>query len=582
MSFQSILFHGTAQNIFGKTPYNWQTKVGSTILSHVENGIPIKSLCVRPTGGGKTLLFTTTAAALKGITLCILPLLSLGADQVKKLIDTTQQSAKFITGFHLDELPLSQHENLINLLKSYDTRNRTVILFCSPQSLLRINSPVLPYLLSDLAPLSMIVMDEIHLACHFGKSFRKEFSALKSALFQKIDESIPLLFLTATCTNRIKSSFESLMGVEITSVHWPSSLDMQNRNVKLNVHYTTLPLSCITKSLKNDVTVPSPSANKVIVYSNQRTKAMTCSEKIESFFDCEDELWEHDVLTLIGTLTKDEKSFLINAFLDVNETKMSVLCATSGVGNAGIDSKNIKAVYRIDFPPSILDIAQERGRAGRRPDASPDDYSYNIYFSLESFFYVFKRIHDTNNEVLDDEYRKEQEYDLFEVAKLLASQNNCYYISFEQCLGNPSTCEHSTSSPCGMCGLCRPNNIPCGHCPTCLGTEIFPMLNKEGVKLVLFHIFIDSDTSIKEIRKWKTVLEAMKNVPDVNKLMFHSNARVVVRGKLMKALFVLIAFGIVNMRIDNDEIILGAAKCKYSSTELAFNKDEYWIPINHY
>ncbi len=581
LPLQSILFHGTAQNLFTKTPYDWQVKVGSSILSHVENGVPIKTLCVRPTGGGKTLLFTTTAAALKGITLCIVPLLSLGADQAKKLIDSTQNAARFITGFHLDELPISEHANLITQVKDYATRNKTVILFTSPQALLRTNSPILPYLLSDEAPLSMIVMDEIHLACHFGKSFRKEFSELKSHLFQKIHTSIPLLFLTATCTDRIKSSFESLIGVEINSVHWPSSSKMQNRTVKLNVKYTTLPISSIVKTLKSHVSSPPPFPNKVIIYSNQRTKITTCSEKIESFFDRDDDLWEHDVLTLVGTLTKDEKGFLVNTFLDDNSTKASVLCATSGVGNAGLDSQNIKAVYRIDFPPSILDIAQERGRAGRRHNASPDVYSYNVCFSLESFLYVFKRINDPDSDVIDDEYRKEQESDLFEVAKLLASQSKCYYICFEEFLGNPKTC-NSMTSPCRDCRICEPNDTPCGYCPTCTGTAIFPILNKEGVKLVLFHIFVDSDTSIKGERKWKTVLEAMKNVPDVNKLMFDSKAKTVVRGKLMKALFVLIAFGIIKMKLEDGEIIFGAAKCTESPTELAFNKDEYWTPIMHY
>ena len=32
--------------------------------------------------------------------------------------------------------------------------------------------------------------------------------------------------------------------------------------------------------------------------------------------------------------------------------KMNILCATSGVGNAGIDCRDARVVYRIDFPPS--------------------------------------------------------------------------------------------------------------------------------------------------------------------------------------------------------------------------------------
>ena len=53
--------------------------------------------------------------------------------------------------------------------------------------------------------------------------------------------------------------------------------------------------------------------------------------------------------------------------------KVRVLCATSGVGNAGIDCRDVRIVYRMDFPPSLLDIAQENGCAGRRPDAMAND-----------------------------------------------------------------------------------------------------------------------------------------------------------------------------------------------------------------
>ena len=65
---------------------------------------PLKFLLVRPTGGGKTLVFTSIVACIKGITLCITPLLSLGADQVQKIMLKTFETDKSIVGFHLDEL----------------------------------------------------------------------------------------------------------------------------------------------------------------------------------------------------------------------------------------------------------------------------------------------------------------------------------------------------------------------------------------------------------------------------------------------------------------------------------------------
>ena len=348
ITIESALFHQTATTLFGKTPYKLQVEVGSAILSAVNNCNTIRLLCVRPNGGGKTLLFTSTAATLKGITLCIIPLLSLGSDQVTKLITSTRSSAHIITGIHLDELPVSQHGKLLMNLPMYDTKTKTVIIFTSPQSLFHPSSPLLEYLLAESSRLSMVVMDEIHLACHFGYSFRKEFRKLKPALFDKIHSSIPLLFLTATCTSRIKGAFESLFGVQITDDHWPSAKQMENRKVTLNVHYSTKPFPFVTRSLKQYITSTLPLPNKVIVYSNQRTKIVACAERVEAFFDDDVDLWERDVITLVGTLTREEKTHLINVFLDNNETNLNVLCATSGVGNAGIDSPNIRAVFRIN------------------------------------------------------------------------------------------------------------------------------------------------------------------------------------------------------------------------------------------
>mmetsp|Transcript_38786 Transcript_38786/g.56621 ORF Transcript_38786/g.56621 Transcript_38786/m.56621 type:complete len:82 (-) Transcript_38786:519-764(-) len=81
------------------------------------------------------------------------------------------------------------------------------------------------------------------------------------------------------------------------------------------------------------------------------------------------------------------------------------MCATSsGVGNAGIDSSQVRCVIRTDFPPTQLDIIQELGRAGRNRDTSFENYSYNIYISIEQFIYVYERIHDPREKILDEKY----------------------------------------------------------------------------------------------------------------------------------------------------------------------------------
>ena len=74
-------FNNTDITSFLQTPYEWQTVVGSTILAAHTAKTSICQLFVCPTGGGKTLMSTATAACIKGINMCIYPLLILGSDQ---------------------------------------------------------------------------------------------------------------------------------------------------------------------------------------------------------------------------------------------------------------------------------------------------------------------------------------------------------------------------------------------------------------------------------------------------------------------------------------------------------------------
>ena len=85
-----------ARELFQLTPFEWQRRVGSTVLLTTFLKRPTRLLCVQSTGGGKTLLYQTLAAHFKGVTIYISPLLSLGSDQVNKLMKKTGSFLYFI------------------------------------------------------------------------------------------------------------------------------------------------------------------------------------------------------------------------------------------------------------------------------------------------------------------------------------------------------------------------------------------------------------------------------------------------------------------------------------------------------
>jgi len=167
-------FRSTCVNYFKIDPHEWQSKLGNLMLN--EN---VNLLCVRPTGGGKTLLYQVVASCKKLITLVISPLLTLGTDQTQKALNTHDES---ISAFHLDELTEPSLNRLLSLMHEM-IDEKTLMLIASPQSLLKEKgSKLVSYLLKS-EKLRLLVVDELHLCCHFGRSFRREFADLNEKLF---------------------------------------------------------------------------------------------------------------------------------------------------------------------------------------------------------------------------------------------------------------------------------------------------------------------------------------------------------------------------------------------------------------
>jgi superfamily II DNA helicase RecQ len=224
-------FHTTCQHTFNLTAHGWQAAIGAKILHAVSIKKAIKCLCVKPTGGGKSLIFNVVATILKGVTICICPLLSLGANQTKKtlaLVDTPSPAP--VTAFHLDEMKLKSLHKLKRILRDERSNGTAVIIYTSPQALngVKGNSIVIPFLIRGNL-IRLVVLDEIHLVSSFGNTFTKEFGTLPATLFSKLNIDCPMLFLTATCTAAIRCDFESLMQLEINQWQWPSPNKMMHR-----------------------------------------------------------------------------------------------------------------------------------------------------------------------------------------------------------------------------------------------------------------------------------------------------------------------------------------------------------------
>jgi hypothetical protein len=285
--------------------------------------------------------------------------------------------------------------------------------------------------------------------------------------------------------------------------------------------------------------------------------------------DEDDSLYEVDIVCLVGTLTKEQKAHHIRTFVQGSSDSFNpqLLVATSGAANAGLDDPNVCGVFRLDFPASIVDWAQEKGRAGRYEGATVDDCFYYVAISLESFLYLFQQCQDPS---VSTEYQAAQLNDLFQVLRLLVLPERCFQVVLESVLSHPDDAT-IPDDPCGCCSFCKDSSA-------------FPAVDRTGVVHVLFNLFLHGDDRITGTTTVDKVIRAMVDFEDIAMHLFrssHTLAKPPVTIK--KLLLTLIAAEIITLQFQKaasgssepSEILLGLQVFSLGATTFAMDFDAF-------
>ena len=518
-------------------------------------------------------MYLVTGACIGGVTLCISPLLSLAMDQSRKVLNSPNTVT--VSSYHLDEMSPSLLQNLQTSLTRLPPTVSTFI-FTSPQCFH--NRHQFRNFLFQKRLIRFVVVDEIHLFAQFGNTFRNEFRLLKRSLFDQLlqlEHSVPSLFMTATCSTPMLGDIERLTGHTLDRRHWPSPSMMSHRSVGIDVKYTHQHFRILKTTIERAV-LPSqsrPNVNrKVIIYTPARTRAKSISKNLGNYLDTTGNLHDLDIVTLIGTMTKEEKAFYTHLFLsdsDNSDFNPRIMCATSGVGNAGIDSSKIGVVYRFGMPETVSDLFQEKGRAGRYHNALAAENRYILCFAIEDLIYLFRRTMDPDEVVLNDDYRKRQVDELMQVAKVLAS-DECMCAHVERLIGNPDMA-HDVSEACNQCSVCR-------------NDKLFFQINKEGTKTVLLELFVFGNGDMDGKPDLKNRVQAIKAFPNVRQLIVSSSRtrKGIKPVKIKKFIFLLLAHGILSLRFESSskKVQFRLAKSYHDDSVLALQHDPYWVAMN--
>jgi ATP-dependent DNA helicase RecQ len=291
------------------------------------------TLCVMPTGAGKSLCFQLPAVMRGGLTIVISPLISLMADQARQL------KLLRIPAFILNstQTPTEQREIVRQLVTGFEG-----LLYVAPE---RFAAPSFQVLAKRLRP-RLFVVDEAHCISSWGHDFRPDYMRLAEA--RQLMGNPTCFAVTATATPQVRQDIIERLGLQSARVH-VTGFDRPNLN------YTC---QDFTDEARKDVALAEfvkRHSGSGIVYCSTRKKTEAVAALLE------ERLPGRVVVCYHGGMALPERHSSQSLFMKAND---AVAVATNAFG-MGINKADIRFVLHYNLPGSVEAYYQEAGRAGR-------------------------------------------------------------------------------------------------------------------------------------------------------------------------------------------------------------------------
>ena len=301
-----------------------------------------RQIVILPTGAGKSLCFQLPAMLIDGLTLVIYPILSLMADQQRRLHERGFSPVTIRGGQTKEE-----RDEIWQKLESGQSK----FIIANPEVLLT------PQVKERLEKIKIVhaVIDEAHCVSEWGESFRPSYLEIGSIL-NSLKAPLVTAFTATASTPVLEKIRKYVFGDS------EASLILGNPD-RPNISYSVK--GCINRNL----------AVRDLLIQHKRPAIVFCSsrpetEKLARYL--RDELaemgyaWNNEIRFYHAGLSREEKAQTEKWLLKNTE---AVLVSTCAFG-MGVDKADIRTVIHRDCAPSVEAYLQESGRAGRDGEQS--------------------------------------------------------------------------------------------------------------------------------------------------------------------------------------------------------------------
>ncbi|MED3444164.1 DNA helicase RecQ [Bacillus thuringiensis] len=365
------------------------------------------TVCIMPTGGGKSICYQIPALVFEGTTLVISPLISLMKDQVDTLVQNGI-SATYINS----SISIAEANQRIQLAK----KGHYKLLYVAPE---RLDSMEFVDQLIDMK-IPMLAIDEAHCISQWGHDFRPSYLHIHRIL-DYLPEKPLVLALTATATPQVRDDICNTLEIN------------KENTIMTTFERENLSFSVIKGQDRNAYLAD-------YIRQNQKESGIiyAATRKVV------DQLYEDlmkagvSVSKYHAGMSDSDRNEQQELFL---RDEVSVMVATSAFG-MGIDKSNIRYVIHYQLPKNMESYYQEAGRAGRD---GLDSTCILLYSSQDVQVQRFLIDQSTGESRFSNELEK--------------LQNMTDYCHTEQCLQS-FILQYFGEEPkedCGRCGNCTDN-----------------------------------------------------------------------------------------------------------------------------